>query len=306
MFQGMAQSPIRHFTLLSIVCVVAACGGDEDAGTDADGSTGAAGAAATMERCTRFAPGDHSLALDHDGQQRTYIVHVPPGYAGERVPLVIDIHGLTSNAEQQAAISGYRDKADAESFIVVHPNGLNASWNGGSLCCGSSLQQGVDDEGFLRAIVRRMQQEGCIDPARVYASGLSNGGAMSHLLACRAADVFAAAAPASMGNGTEPCAPSRPISVIMFRATNDALVAYDGGVFPSAQADFDQWTSLNGCTGEPETTHSICQTHFQCSAGVEVTLCTIEGGHVLYAAAAQQGAAVPDVAWEAFERYTLP
>jgi hypothetical protein len=43
-----------------------------------------------------------------------------------------------------------------------------------------------------------------------------------------------------------------------------------------------------------------------CSAGVEVTLCTINAGHVLYADAVTQGAAIPDVAWEAFARQTLP
>ena len=71
-------------------------------------------------------------------------------------------------------------------------------------------------------------------------------------------------------------------------------------------ADFDQWKSLDGCTGEPSTTHGICQTYSGCSAGVEVTLCTINAGHVLYADAVTQGAAIPEVAWEAFARQTLP
>jgi len=140
----------------------------------------------------------------------------------------------------------------------------------------------------------------------VYITGLSNGGAMSHLLACRAADVFAASALVSMGNGTMPCQPSRPISVVMFRGTTDLLVPYDGGLFPSAQADFSQWQMLDGCSGSPESAHGVCQRTASCSGGVEVTLCTIEAGHVLYANAAAQGAAVPDVVWEAFQRQTLP
>jgi len=235
------------------------------------------------------------------------LVHVPAGYDGSHpVPLVVDIHGLTSNAGQQALLTGWGAKADQEGFIVVYPNGLDASWNGGSLCCGSSLANQVDDEGFIRAVVARMRGDACIDARRVYVTGLSNGGAMSHLLACRAADLFAASAPVSMGNGTIPCEPSRSISVVMFRGTTDPLVPYDGGLFPSAQADFSQWQMLDGCTATAETTHGLCQRVAGCNAGVEVTLCTIDSGHVLYADAAAQGAPVPDVAWEAFQRHTLP
>jgi polyhydroxybutyrate depolymerase len=252
-------------------------------------------------------PGDTTVTLPHDGVDREYIVHVPASYDGGRaVPLVLDIHGLTSNDREQEALSGWREKSDATGFIVVYPNGLSGSWNGGSLCCGSSLRDNVDDEGFLRAVVARMQQDACIDGKRVYATGLSNGGAMAHLLGCRAADLFAATAPVSMGNGTMPCQPSRPLSVIMFRGTNDPLVAYNGGVFPSAQADFDQWSQLDSCTGAPDTSHGICSTNHQCAAGAEVTLCTINAGHVLYAQAALQSAPVPDVVWEAFARQTLP
>jgi hypothetical protein len=63
---------------------------------------------------------------------------------------------------------------------------------------------------------------------------------------------------------------------------------------------------LDGCAGTAATTHGICQRVATCNAGIEVTLCTINSGHVLYADAAAQGAPVPDVAWEAFQRQTLP
>jgi polyhydroxybutyrate depolymerase len=252
-------------------------------------------------------PGDRTVTIQHGGVDRSYLVHVPASYDGSHpVPLVLDFHGLTSNASQQAAISGWGAKADQQGFIVVYPNGLDASWNAGSLCCGTSLANNVDDEGFVRDVVAHMRGDACIDAKRVYATGLSNGGAMSHYLACRAADVFAASAPVSMGNGTMPCEPSRPISVIMFRGTSDPLVPYAGGLFPSAQADFTQWSTLDACSGTPETTHGLCERAATCNAGVEVTLCSIASGHVLYADAVTQGAPVPDVAWEAFQRQTLP
>jgi polyhydroxybutyrate depolymerase len=279
--------------------------------TGAAGTTSATGAAGVVGAggcgAGTLTTGERTVTLVHDGVTRNYILHVPSSYDGKKaVPLVLDIHGLTSNASQQEAISGWRSKADQQGFVVIWPNGLDSSWNGGSLCCGMSLTNHVDDEGFLRAVVAKTRADGCIDPKRVYATGLSNGGAMAHLLACRAADVFAATAPVSMGNGTMPCAPARPVSVIMYRGTMDPLVAYGGGFLPSAQADFDQWKMLDGCTGAATATNGVCQTYAGCKGGVEVTLCSIASGHVLYADAALAGAAVADVAWTAFARQPLP
>jgi polyhydroxybutyrate depolymerase len=262
-------------------------------------------AAASCSNPSTLAAGNQTFRIEHDGVERTYIVHVPSGLdPNAALPLVVDMHGLTSGATQQAALSGWRQKADAEGFIVVHPQGLNASWNGGDLCCGASQRDDVDDEGFIRAMVAEIQQAACIDPKRIYATGLSNGGAMSHLLACNAADLFAASAPVSMGNGTRPCQPSRPISIVLTRGTEDTLVAFDGGLFPSAQADFEQWAALNGCRGEPRPANELCQLFDDCEGGVEVELCAIDAGHVLYAN--QQGFSVPDVVWQTFARQALP
>lgn len=295
--------------------VSAGVGGESGAG-GIGGESGVGGMGGSAEEdpspgCSNstIAMGNSTAMLTHDGRAREYMIHVPSSYTGSTpVPFVIDIHGLTSSDSAQAGLSGWRAKSDEVGFIVVHPQGLSNSWNGGDLCCGTAQSSGVDDEGFMRAIVARIGEQACIDKKRVYATGLSNGGAMSHLLACNAADVFAATAPVSMGNGTRPCNPSRPISVIMYRGTSDTLVRYNGGVFPSAMADFDQWKTLNGCTGTPSKIHGVCDTYppSQCEAGVEVTLCTLNAGHVPYSAAVSANASVPDVVWEAFERQRLP
>jgi polyhydroxybutyrate depolymerase len=153
-----------------------------------------------------------------------------------------------------------------------------------------------------------MSQDACIDSKRVYATGLSNGGALSFLLACRAADVFAATAPVSIGNGTRPCEPARPITVLMYRGKSDNLVPYDGGMsYPSAEADLMEWTALNACTGSPAKVHGVCDQYAECKDGVEVMLCTIpKGTHILYSDATKAGAPVADVAWEVFKRHSLP
>jgi len=242
---------------------------------------------------------------------RSYILHVPPQYDGRtRTSVVIDMHGLGQTAAGQPGQSGWNRRADLSGFIMIYPQGLENSWNGGP-CCGPSQEKNVDDVAFLKAVVAKTAQDGCIDLKRVYASGLSNGGVMSHYLGCVAADFFAAVAPVSAGNLNMPCTPARPITVINFRGRQDDLVPYNGGMpntrnWPSAMTDFERWSLASGCTGTPMTTHGICQTRTQCAGGVEVTLCSIDGGHIPYGAATSQMANIPDVAWEAFARHSLP
>ena len=178
--------------------------------------------------------------------------------------------------------------ADAEGFLVVYPNGLDQSWNAG-LCCGRSATLGVDDVGFTRAVIEDLSARGCIDPSRVYATGMSNGGFFSHRLACEAADVIAAVAPVAGVLALDPatCTPSRPISILHLHGTGDPLVRYDGGGLadsPSVESSIAGWLDRNGCTGEPTVTFqngsATCETTDDCDGEASVTLCTIEGaGH---------------------------
>jgi polyhydroxybutyrate depolymerase len=258
--------------------------------------------------------GDHALTLVHDGVQRRYLVHVPLSYdPAQPVPLVVDFHGFSSSAEQQKGLSGWVQTADQHGFLLVHPQGVGNSWNGGSLCCGEAMTRRVDDRGFARALVQRLSTLASVDMSRVYATGLSNGGAMAHRLACEASDLFAAVAPVSMSNSVAPCSPPRGIAVLMFRATGDTLVSYDSGKsFPTAAADLAHWRVQNGCLDEP-THEGPCQTYAQCRDGAEVGLCTITttaqdmpwGGHVLYPQALRENISVSQAAWQMFERHVL-
>jgi poly(3-hydroxybutyrate) depolymerase len=236
-------------------------------------------------------PGDSNGTISVGGVSRTYILHVPPNYTGNTpVPLVIDFHPLLSSGSFQRMNSGYAQLADQEGFIVAFPNGIDNAWNIGPCCTRSRT---VDDQAFARALVDRIKSQGCIDPKRVYAAGFSMGGGFSHYLACNAADVFAAVAPSAFDLLTadeEPCNPSRPISVISFRGTNDSVVPYAGGAsrppnglnvtihFLGARGTFQRWAELNGCTGTPTAGAGGCETYTQCRAGTEVTLCTAQGG----------------------------
>jgi len=229
--------------------------------------------------------------LQVGGVSRSYILHVPASYDGNTpVPLVLDFHPILSDAAFERGNSGYRALSDSEGFIVAFPTGIDRAWNIGPCCTNS---RSVDDLGFAKALVAAIKSEGCVDPKRVYATGFSMGGGMSHYLACNAADVFAAVAPSAfdlLQESEEPCSPSRPITVIFFRGTADPIVPYAGGAsrppnglnvtihFLGARGTFQRWAELDGCTGSPTAGAGGCETYTQCNAGTEVTLCTTQGG----------------------------
>jgi polyhydroxybutyrate depolymerase len=267
-------------------------------------------------------PGDSTLMMESGGQMRSYIMHVPPKYDGTtRLPLVIDMHGKGDTAAHEMSWSGWLAKADAVGIVMIYPQGLYNSWNAGPpncpilmCCCEPAQDYNIDDASFIRAVVTKTEQDGCIDRMRVYATGLSNGGIMSAWLACDAADVFAAVAPVSGPNMID-CMPSRPVSVVLYRGLMDTGVLYNGGnpsptghVWPSAMADFTKWSGLDGCTDAPVALpmYSACQFRSKCSGGSEVILCSPNAPHNLYGAAMSQMVAVADVAWEIFQSHTLP
>ncbi|MDH3653476.1 MAG: hypothetical protein OEN21_04355 [Myxococcales bacterium] len=258
------------------------CGGDS--ASSAPASTASLGCSdGTLDSSTTH------VDLEFDGVTRSYEIHLPPGYDGTSpLPLVLNFHGFTSSGLGQQASSSMDVTADARGFVVAYPNGLDQSWNAG-LCCGRSATLDVDDVGFTRAVIEDISSRACIDPSRVYATGMSNGGFFSHRLACEAADVIAAVAPVAgvLGIEEEACNPARPIPIIHLHGTGDMLVPYDGGGLAGSQSVDDStegWLDRNGCSGERDITYqngdATCETFEQCRADASVTVCTIEGaGH---------------------------
>ena len=273
-------------------------GPEGDAGTPATSTDASAHASPeagpVVVTCptTVLQPGDSSGSLMSGGAMRTYVLHVPKGYTGKTpIPLVVDYHALESTSAGEEQTSGYPSLGDTEGYATVLPQGIDNAWNVGP-CCTTSRT--VDDLGFTRAFVKDVQSKICVDPKRIYAVGYSMGGGASHYVACNAADLFAAVAPAAFDlliASEEPCNPSRPITEISFRGTADPLVNYDGGAsmppsglqvtihFLGAQGTFQKWAQLDGCTGSPSAPDTNgCSTYSQCKDGVEATLCTKQGG----------------------------
>jgi polyhydroxybutyrate depolymerase len=263
-------------------------------------------------------PGDFTRTLDWDGQTRTYLVHVPSYYTSDRkYPLVVDIHGLSATAQIQRGLSGMLALSDKYGFIGAWPQGIDNAFNGG-VCCA----QGVDDVGFIRAMVAAISADANVEARRVYATGLSNGGAMTQRLACEAADVFAAAVPLafpiSLPEGS--CNPVRPIPVLTVMGLTDMLVPYDGnasGTFPSALTTLARWRETDGCGTGPMEEHtasgqSYCDIDTSCDDGTQVGLCSVVAqafpgqffdGHILYLNPDYDFA---ETAWDFMTRFRLP
>jgi polyhydroxybutyrate depolymerase len=239
-------------------------------------------------------------------------LHVPAKYDGTKpVPLVVDFHPIGGTGAGEKGSSPYQALTDAEGVITVYPNGksgpMGGAWNVGPCCV-----KNVDDVAFAKALVAEVEKIACIDPKRVYAVGFSMGGGMSHYAACHAADVFAAVAPAAfdlLKENVDACKPSRPITVISFRSTGDGVVPYSGGAssvvsgmpinFLGAKATLAAWAKLNECTGTASAEDSNgCSTYSTCKGGVQVTLCTKQGG--------SHEAGNASVGWPLLKKYVMP
>jgi polyhydroxybutyrate depolymerase len=248
--------------------------------------------------CIRNAPAptDATLSLIHDGIERTYILHIPSSYdANSPTPLVLSLHGGAGNAENQRWVSGFNELSDEKGFIVVYPNGTGKledkilTWNGGT-CCGYAVTNQIDDVGFIRSLIAELQSQYNIDPKRMYATGLSNGGIMSYRLACDAADIFAAIGPVAGTQNYVRCTPDEPVSVIHFHGTDDTHLPYGGGsggdsiagvLFASVEESLDFWKNVNQCNPTPHvrTFEDIEHQSFTgCRKGTAVELYTIIGG----------------------------
>lgn len=166
--------------------------------------------------------------LQHDGEKRSYLLHVPNSYDGAETSLIIALHGGTGSAKNIEEQSGLPTLSDTEGFILCSPNGLKKSWNAGG-CCGWAERKNADDVGFISKLIDHLLAEYSIDPNRVYITGMSNGGMMSYRLACELSDKVAAIAPVA-GTMVFDCNPSSAVSVIHFHSYEDGNVPFEGGV----------------------------------------------------------------------------
>lgn len=282
------------------------------------------------------APKQSSSTLKVGALQRRYDLFDP---GKEKHPaLVIVLHGGGGNAANAANMTGFSALAEKEGFIVAYPDGSGRmaprllTWNARH-CCAYAMEEKIDDVGFISALIDELVKTRGVDPKRVYVTGMSNGGMMSHRLGIELSDKIAAIAPVVGALfGDEP-QPKAPVSALIIVGAEDTTVpplggrlrvgplgpgarahpAEDRAVLP-AKAAGEFWARADGC-GEGVTTgdaESETTAYPQCKGGTEVRFMSVaRQGHAWpggrkgreEAAAPNPNVHASEIIWAFFKRH---
>ncbi len=281
--------------LLITTCVVPVCGVIDES---------------TVKKSS-ISPGDYLRFMFFGMRLRSYRIHVPPSYDGSNpMSLVVVLHGFGSCAKAMLSV-GMNEKADEEGFIVVYPNGhtyklVDHLW---SLLYGGHWGfiydtwdfDTVDDVGFIRTLIEKLQKTLEINSSRLYITGFSGGAGMTYRLGAELSDLIAAIAPVAGSIGgifidkyghTLPLyiipEPEHPLPVIVFHGMNDSSVPYNGGGALSVLSVNESvafWVEYNQCDSTPqidisESGNIIKSTYANGSLGTEVVLyAVVDGEH---------------------------
>ena len=263
-------------------------------------------------------PGDYRFSFERNGLTREYLVHVPASYrSGMPAPMLMALHGGGGDDVFQADDSKYKliTKSEQAGFIAVFPNGYSrfrngmlATWNAGR-CCGGAEKNNIDDVGFLREVIHRVERQATIDPRKVFVTGMSNGAMMSWRMACEAPEVRAIA-PVEGTDNTTACRPAHPVPVIEFHSLNDNHVPFNGGKddlsvaqvdFTSVPASQSKWVAIDRAAPTAKRVLTVpgayCDLHTARAGGAPVELCVTDtGGHSWPGGGTQQGRLQPSSA----------
>jgi polyhydroxybutyrate depolymerase len=194
------------------------------------------------------------------GTTRNYYKYLPSNYqSSEHLPVVFILHGLGGNATQMT-LGGFGPIADTARIIAIYPNAtLNSfgqtAWNNGTFASSSA-----DDITFFNKMMDKMIWEQNANPNRIYVTGFSMGGIMSHHLACAINDRIAAIGPMAGTMSTDDianCIPTYKTPVIHLHGTVDATVPYAGTALPSLSLvaqTMDFWRNVHGCSATADST----------------------------------------------------
>ena len=177
--------------------------------------------------CPAAQPGSAPLTVSSGGLPRSALVHVPPAGNGSKpLPLVVAFHGAGGNGAWIEDYTGLSALSDQQGFIVAYPNawGNRRMWN-----LAGPRGRAPDDVAFTEDVIDAIEQRACVDPSRVFATGISNGAGMTARLGCELSDRLRAIAPVAGGYSTLPtCRPGRPLSVLEIHGVRDPVVPYYG------------------------------------------------------------------------------
>lgn len=194
-------------------------------------------------------------SFQSDGVWRSYRLYVPANYnATAQHPLILNMHGLGSNSFEQQYYSNFMPIADTAQFLMAYPQGLSvngtAYWN-----VGIPLTPQTNDVKFLSALIDTLSKRYVVDAQRVFATGMSMGGYMSHYLALKLNNKIAAIA--SVTGTMDPsvyatASPGRAVPMMQIHGTADPTVPYTGnstGINIDTLVAF--WVRNNQCSPTP-------------------------------------------------------
>lgn len=235
------------------------------------------------------------------GEEREYLLHVPPSYDGaEPAPLVISFHAGATWPAQQSNLTRWNRLADEHGFLVVYPSGrgeigfldLPRIW---------PVEREADrtrDVRYVTELIDRLEATYNVDSTRIYANGMSQGGAMAFVLSCALSDRIAAVGTVAAAQALpfDWCTDDRPVPVIAFHGTGDELVPYRGGplgdpfnpvkpIYPAVPDFIGRWARRNRCAPVPvesAVAPDVDRLDYRdCPDGAEVVLYSVRGaGHI--------------------------
>jgi polyhydroxybutyrate depolymerase len=226
------------------------------------------------------------------GETREYLLYVPSSYDRTKpTPLVISMHGAAGWPAQQMNLSRWNRLADEHGFIVVYPSGNDVPriWH---VERGAGLMRDVR---FISELIDTLEAAYNIDPARIYANGISNGGGMAFVLSCTLSDRIAAvgmvAAVQTLPSSW--CTDPRPVPMIAFHGIADPIVPYHGGplgdpfnpvkvMFPAVRDWVASWGRRNRCGPNPIESAIAADVarreYTNCAVDAPVVLYSVQGG----------------------------
>jgi polyhydroxybutyrate depolymerase len=235
--------------------------------------------------------------IESEGLRRTYELYVPTSYDGApALPLVIALHGRGGTGQGMSDLTSLSQISELEGFIVVYPNGYENSWADGRGETPAD-EAAINDVRFISSLIDRLSSDYKVIVQQVYVTGFSNGGYLTHRLACELPEKIAAVAPVGATlseNVYASCEPKGSVPVLQINVTEDTFVPYlggevnGGGLALSAEVSVAFWANANGCLAEPSNTNLTdtvqdgttvtISSYKGCQQNADVQLYTVIGG----------------------------
>lgn len=244
--------------------------------------------------------------ININGLERKYRLHLPKDYdPGNKYALVVAFHGMIENPRLFELITGFSREADKQDFIVAYPYGTKRglfspySWNA-VFCCGTAVENNVDDISFTNQLIDYLISSESIDPAQVYLTGFSNGGMFVNYAASQLGDKISAIAVVGSTVGgmneedeefTYYQKSNIPISALIIHGKDDQTIPFNGGnsnydvmQFAGAYDTLNFWLDNDQCVNRPSeifrNDNSSQEVYDQCVDSKEVSFYTFNTGHV--------------------------